>query len=71
MVACVFDSQSAFHIDDYSLAKALAQEEAAVAVQLVSFLGLVSWTQPGFLEAKQVGSHQVGVSAHVLDMLAQ
>ena len=71
MVANVFHSQSASHVDHNSLPEALAQEKAVVAVQLVSFLGLVSWTQPGFLEAKQVGSHQVGVGAHVLDMLAQ
>ena len=71
MVVCVFNSQTTFHIHDDALAEALAQEKAVVAVQFIPFLGLVIWTQPGFLEAKQVGLHQVGVSLHILDMLSQ
>ena len=71
MAANVFNSQSAFHVDHNALAVALAQEKAAVALQLISFLVLVLLSQPGFLKAKEVGSHQMGVSVHILDMLAQ
>ena len=71
MVANVFKFKSASHVDHNSLAEALAHEKAAVALQLISFLVLVFFSQPGFLEAKQVGSHQMGVSVHILDMLAQ
>ena len=71
MAANVFNSQSAFHVDHNALAMALAQEKAAVALQLISFLVLVLLSQPGFLKAKEVGSHQMGVSVHILDMLAQ